>query len=296
MVVHARSWLFGPAADTDMHQAMLLSPADALIADLEDFTPPAFRERARVMLPALLLGWRSGGRIAAVRINDLDGEGMLDLLAAMAGRPDAILYPKAISAVQMQRLDEAITQAEATLKIGARCTEIVPVCETALGVAELRAIAGGSSRIHAALLGAEDLAADLQAERTREAGELAYARGRFLLECRAAGIEPIDAPYTFADQAGLAREAHISKNLGYKCKSLVRPEHAQVVNAVFTPNDDEINQARTIAAAFEDARARGEDRALVNGLWVEPPSYRNALRLLERAETLRKTRTGSVCP
>ena len=56
---------------------MLLSPADTLIANLEDFTPPAFRERARVMLPALLHSWRRVGRIAAVRINDLGGEGIL---------------------------------------------------------------------------------------------------------------------------------------------------------------------------------------------------------------------------
>ena len=287
MVVHARSWLFGPAADAEVRKSMAQSQADVLIADLEDFTPPALRMRARAGLPVLLRLWRGSGHITAVRINDLAGEGRLDLQAAMQERPDVILYPKAVSAAQMKQLDAAITQLEADLDIPAGSTQIVPVCETALGVLELRAITTGSSRICAALLGAEDLAADLQAERTRQAVELAYARGRFLLECRAAGIEPIDAPYTFSDQQGLADEARASKRLGYRCKSLVRMEHAQVVNEVFTPNAGEIARARAIAAGFEAAMAKGEERALVDGLWVEPPRYKNALRLLAHAETLK---------
>jgi citrate lyase subunit beta/citryl-CoA lyase len=39
-------------------------------------------------------------------------------------------------------------------------------------------------------------------------------------------------------------------------------------------------------AAFDAARARGEDRALVDGWWVEVPTYRNARRLVERARRL----------
>jgi citrate lyase subunit beta/citryl-CoA lyase len=35
--------------------------------------------------------------------------------------------------------------------------------------------------------------------------------------------------------------------------------------------------------AFEAARARGEERALVDGLWVEVPTYLNARRLLAQA-------------
>jgi citrate lyase subunit beta/citryl-CoA lyase len=278
-----RSWLFGPAADAKAHAAMQASGADALIADLEDFTLPEHRENARAMLPALLQSWRGSGRVAAVRINNWEDHGLLDLHAAMAGRPDAILFPKTVSAVQMRELDAAISQAETAFKVAAGSVAIVPVCETALGVVELRAIAAGSCRIRAALLGAEDLAADLCAERTRGANELEYARRRFLLECRAAGIEPIDAPYSFSDLEGLLREAGDSKRLGYHSKSLVRCDHAATVNAVFTPSADEIARAKATIEAFQAARARGEERALVDGLWVEMPRYRNSLRLIERA-------------
>lgn len=281
-----RTWLFGPGADAGAHQAMGASGADALIVDLEDFTPPQRRGHARALLGGLLAGWRAAGFVVSVRINQFDGDGMVDLAAAMQAGAQVIAYPMATSAAQMRALDHAIGQWEQQLGLASGTTEILPVCETALGVVELRALAAGSGRIRAALLGAEDLAHDLCAERHPDGGELAYARRRFLLECRAAGIEPIDAPYTFSDAAGAAREARESRRLGYRSKSLVRPEHAADINAVLTPDAGEVQRAAAIVEAFEAARARGEERALVEGLWVEVPTWRNARRLLERARAL----------
>ena len=281
-----RTWLFGPGADADAHSAMQHSGADVLIVDLEDFTPPTRRDEARRGLAVLLEGWRDAGRIAAVRINALDGDGPADLAAAMPARPHIVAYAMAESAAQMQALHAALTHWEGVLGIAAGTTEILPVCETALGVVDVRAIASGSSRIRASLLGAEDLAADLRAERQPDAVELDHARRRFVLECRAAAIEPIDAPYTFSDTEGVVREARYARRLGYQCKSLVRPGHAAPLNAVLTPNDEEVRRATAIVHDFEAARARGEDRALVDGLWVEVPTYRNAKRLIERARRL----------
>lgn len=281
-----RSWLFGPGADADAHAAMLASPADALIVDLEDFTPPARRAEARARLPALLAAWRAAGRVAAVRINALEADGAEDLAAAMPARPDVVAVPMAASAAQMQALDAALAQWEARLALPPGRTEILPVCETARGVADLRLLAAASARIRGALLGAEDLAADLCAERGPDGLELAHARQRFLLDCRAAGIEPIDAPYTFGDAEGAAREARHARRLGYRSKSLVRPDHAAPVNAALTPSADELARAQALVAAFEAARARGEARALVDGHWVEVPTWRNAQRLIERARRL----------
>ncbi len=282
-----RTWLFGPGADAAAHAAMLASGADALIVDLEDFTPPQRRDEARRGLADLVRRMRESGAVAAARINQLDGDdGRVDLAAAMAAKPDVIAYPMAASAAQMHALHEAMGELEATVGVARGTTEILPVCETALGVVEVRAIARGSERIRCALLGAEDLAADLCAERQPDALELDHARRRFVLECRAAGIEPIDAPYTFSDAEGAVREARYARRLGYRAKSLVRPEHARPLNAALTPGQDEVRRAEAMIAAFEAARARGEDRALVDGLWVEVPTYRNAKRLVDRARRL----------
>src|SRR5689334_16954237 len=97
-----RSWLFGPGADGAAHAAMLDSGADALIVDLEDFTPPARRDEARRNVAMLLERWREAGRVAAVRINALDTDGPTDLAAAMAGHPHVVAYPMAASAEQMR--------------------------------------------------------------------------------------------------------------------------------------------------------------------------------------------------
>jgi citrate lyase subunit beta/citryl-CoA lyase len=281
-----RTWIFGPGADPMAQDAMLDSGADALIVDLEDFTPPERRGEARQFLGRFVQACRNRRRLAAIRVNALENDGMIDLAAAMETRPDVIAYPMADSAAQMHSLHAAMTHWEGVLGIAQNNTEILPVCETALGVVEVRTIAGSSPRIRCALLGAEDLANDLCAERSADAIELDYARRRFVLEARAAGIEPIDAPYTFSDVDGAVREAKLARRLGYRSKSLVRPEHAGALNDVLTPSPDELTRARAIVDGFDAARLRGEDRALVNGLWVEVPTYRNARRLIERARRL----------
>ena len=291
-----RTWLFGPGADSNAHEAMLHSGADVLILDLEDFTPPARRDEARRALAGVVRRWQEAGRIAVVRINALEGEGSVDLAAAMTARPDTVAYPMASSAGQMQALHALLSHWEGVLGIVTGSTEILPVCETALGVVEVRTTAAGSPRIRAALLGAEDLAADLCAERQPDGVELDHARRRFVLECRAAAIEPIDAPYTFSDVEGAVKEAHYARRLGYRCKSLVRPEHAQALNAALTPSPAEVEHATQIMQGFEAARARGEDRALVEGLWVEVPTYRNAQRLIERARRLGAVNAGASGP
>ena len=281
-----RTWIFGAGADRTAHVAMLDSGADALIVDLEDFTPPQRRGEARELLERFVQDCRTRQRVAAIRINALEADGMIDLAAAMRTRPDVIAYPMSDSAAQMHALHTAITHWEAALGIAENSTEILPVCETALGVVDVRAIAAGSARIRCALLGAEDLANDLCAERSADAVELDHARRHFVLEARAAGIEPIDAPYTFTDFEGAVREARFARRLGYRSKSLVRPEHAKALNEVLTPTAEELTRAQAIVDGFYAARARGEDRALVNGLWVEVPTYRNAIRLIERAHRL----------
>ena len=259
---------------------MSASRADVLIQDLEDFTPPLRRDEARALAAGLFARWRSAGARVCVRINSLHEDGTLDLSHVVPAKPDFVAYPKVATASDMRELDRAITALEEQGGLAPGSIGILPVCETALGVVNVREIAAASPRIRYALLGAEDLAADLMAERSREAVELDHARRRFLLECRAAGIEPIDAPYTFTDAEGAAQEARYARRLGYRAKSLVCPDHAAAILAALIPSDVQKDQARRMVEAFEAARARGEDRALVDGLWVEVPTYLNAKRLL----------------
>ena len=281
-----RSLLFIAGADAAAHAHALQSRPDVVAQDLEDLTPPQSKQAARQMSADLFARARASGVIPAVRVNLLSGLGMIDLAAVVPGKPELILLPKAESAQQIAALAREIERIETAQGMPVGRIEIVPTSETALGVINLKEIVQASPRVKSCVLGAEDLAADLMAVRTPQAVELAYARSRFLLECRALGIEPIDPPYTYADVDGCEREARGSRQLGYRSKSAVTAAHVAVIHRVFTPSPEETEHAGRLVAAFERARAQGQDRALVDGLWIEPPAYLNAQRVLERARRL----------
>lgn len=270
MPLSRRSWLFVPGADEAAHQAAARSGADVIVLELEDFTPPQLRPRARALSAEALDRWRAAGAVAAVRINPLESCGRDDLAGVIAARPDLILMSKVETPEQVRALEAATGGA----------VDLVPNVETSRGLLNCFAIAKASPRVVAVLMASEDMVADLGTVRTRKGAELAYARARFLLECRAAGVEAIDCPYTFSDVKGAAADARYAKSLGYRMKSLVDAAHARAINRVFTPD---LQRARKIVAAFEKARAKGKDRASVDGALIEVPVYAAAKRLLESA-------------
>jgi citrate lyase subunit beta/citryl-CoA lyase len=281
-----RSYLFLPGADEAALRTAPVSGADVLIQELEDFTPPQRLPEARTLSPTIMDGWRRAGAIAAVRVNPLAKGGGVDLAAAMRGRPDVVALPKVAEPEHVVELDRAIARLEAEYGIAPGTTEILPNIELARGLIQTFTIARSSPRVKACLVASEDMAADLGAERGRDGIELIYVRQRFLVECVAAGVVAVDAPYTFSDDAGCEAEARFVRRLGYHAKSCVTPAHAAIVNRMLTPSAEDVSKARRIVAAFDTARARGEDRADVDGNLVEVPSYMNARRLLARAEAL----------
>jgi citrate lyase subunit beta/citryl-CoA lyase len=279
-----RTWLFVPGADEKAHEAALRSGADVLVQELEDFTPPELRLRARALSNALYERWRRAGKLAAVRVNPLETCGREDLAVVMAGRPDIVLMSKVASPEQVRALEQATAGA----------VELVPNVETAAGLVRTFEIAKASRRVTALLVASEDMVADLGTSRSRTGEELAYVRARFLVECRAAGVEAIDCPYTFSDARGAERDARWAKRLGYRMKSLVVPEHATAINRVFTPQAAELAQARRVVEAFEKARASGRDRASVGGKLVEVPIYAAAKRLLESSARTTPSRRSTT--
>lgn len=264
-----RTWLFVAGADEAAHAAAARSGADVVIQELEDFTPPELRPRARALAAALYERWRAAGALAAVRVNPLETCGREDLAAVLAGRPDIVLMSKVEAPEQVQALAAAAPD-----------VALVPNIESARGLLRTTEIARADPRVAALLVASEDMVADLGTSRSRGGEELAYVRQRFLVECRAAGVEAIDCPYTFSDVKGAVADARWARRMGYRMKSLVDASHARAVNKVFTPD---VAAAARIVAAFEKARAQGRDRARVDGALVEVPIYAAAKRVLESA-------------
>ena len=289
-----RSWLLLEGANEAVLSRAPESGADVLIQELEDFTPPELRPAARALAPDLYAAWRAAGRIVGVRVNPLDQDGMDDLAAVMRGRPDIVALPKVAEPFDVVRLDEAVTRFEREYGIAEGSTALLPNIEFARGLVQLGAIAAASPRVTACLLAAEDLAADLGAERAPDGIELAYCRQRFHVGCVAAGKVGIDCPYTFSDAEGVARDTAWARRLGYTAKSCVDPAHAAVINSMLTPSDAELLRAQKIVAAFEAARAKSEARVELDGALIEVPAYANAKRLVARGEALRQFERGGA--
>jgi citrate lyase subunit beta / citryl-CoA lyase len=283
-----RSWLFLEGANEDVLQRAPLAGADVLIHELEDFTPPALRPRARVLAPELYASWRAAGAVVAVRVNPLELDGMDDLAAVMRGRPDIVGLPKVAEPHHVARLDEAVTRFERDCGIAEGSTALLPNIEFARGLVQTVAIAAVSKRTTACLMASEDMAADLGAERAPDGLELAYCRQRFIVECRAANVVAVDCPYTWSDLAGVERDTRWARRLGYTARSLVDPSHAAVINDLLTPGADDMGRARDIVTVFEAARAQGSGRAELDGSLIEVPTYSNAKRLIARGEALRE--------
>src|SRR5690242_12260434 len=103
-----RTWLLVPGADAEAHAAAARSGADVVILELEDFTPPELRPRARQLSQKAFTTWREAGAMAAVRINPLETCGAEDL--AGIAKPDVLMMSKVDSPEQVQRLEAAAPQ------------------------------------------------------------------------------------------------------------------------------------------------------------------------------------------
>jgi citrate lyase subunit beta/citryl-CoA lyase len=276
MSFEPRSWLFVPADNEKKIDKALSTDADAIIFDLEDSVVPERKAHARKLLKSLLP--RSGGPQWWVRINPLGSEhhkGDLQLIgiADMHG----IVLPKAESGADITRL--------------AHRTGNIPihaiVTETPAGLFGLLSYRDPKSPLVAMSWGAEDLSAALGASsKLDESGELAFtyklARSLCLTGAAAAGVQPVDGVFQdFRDAEGLRREAESARREGFTGKLAIHPAQVPVINAAFTPSNEELHHATEVVAAFEANPQAGT--VSVGGKMVDRPHLVQAKRVLERA-------------
>jgi citrate lyase subunit beta/citryl-CoA lyase len=222
---------------------------------------------------------RAHGVVGAVRVNKLESEGRADLAGVLPGRPDLVFLPHVETAAQVEALCAELAALEAANGVAGGSTEIVPTIESAKGLLGLGAILRASARIKACLLAAEDFADSLGATRGPDAVELLHARGRFLLECVAAGRVAIDCPCTFRAAGALEQDLALATRLGFKAKCVVFPEHVGPLNRALTPSPEAVRAATALCAAWE-AQCRQPPSDIAD--WIDSPRVNNARRLLAR--------------
>ena len=273
---HPRSWLFVPADSERKIAKAIESEADAIIFDLEDSVAPAQKAAAREILKGM--GKRDGGPLWWVRINPLRiDEHRLDL--DMLGIPDiyGIVLPKAESGADIAE----IAHRTGNIPIHAIVTE------TAASLFGLLSYRDPKSSLGAMSWGAEDLSAALGASAKTDAdGELSFtyklARSLCLAGAVAAGVQPVDGVFAdFRDDAGLRAEAEAARREGFTGKLAIHPAQVPVINAAFTPSDEDVRHAAAIVAAFEAEPNAGV--LSVGGKMVDRPHLTQARRVLERS-------------
>ncbi len=288
-----RSLMFVPGNREDMLAKAASVPADALVIDLEDAVPVAEKERARAIAAAAVDRLAAAGRSVHARINALSTGLTRDDLAAVV-RPDlaAVHLPKVEAPQDLRDLDVLLREQELASGIRPGSVRSIALIETARGVLRCDDICRASDRLVAVALGAEDLSRDLGIPRpgpedASGPDALHFARSTLVYTARAHRLLAIDTPYPrVRDEDGLLWEARLARALGMKGKYAIHPAQVDTLNRVFSPSQDEIDEARRIVAAYEEAAARGVGVVTVDGRMIDEPIVRAARDLLEIAERL----------
>lgn len=278
-----RTMLFLPGNNPNMIMNGEYLGADSIILDLEDAVSPDEKDAARKLVRNALKWMSFGKREVIVRINALNTPYWEDDLKEIIPLElDMIMPTKVSGGDDIRTLDAKMAEIEQAHGLPAGGIGMIPLLETALGIENAFEIAKASPRVAALYLGAEDLSADLRCARTKEGGEIAYARGRLVCAARAAGIEAYDTPFTdVEDLTGLEADARVAKGLGYTGKAVISPRHVDIVNTVFTPGEAEVAHAREVFAAIEEAGRRGKGAISLHGKMVDAPIVQRARLVLE---------------
>jgi citrate lyase subunit beta/citryl-CoA lyase len=256
-IFSARSWLFAPGDSEKKMEKATAGPADIVLIDLEDAVAPETKPQARTMVREFLQGHADVRERLWVRINPLDGPYAVDDLAAiMPGRPGGIMLPKARGRADVEALDHYLTALEAAFGVEPGSTKVIAlVTETA----EAMYTTGdyrGAPRLVAMTWGAEDLADSLGASANKSPdGSYTFtyqlARSLCLIGAVTAGVTPIETIQgDFRDLEGLRLRAEQVRRDGYRGMLAIHPAQVEVINAAFTPNEEEVAQAQEIVDIF----------------------------------------------
>jgi citrate lyase subunit beta/citryl-CoA lyase len=297
-----RSELAVPGSNPAMFEKALKSAADVVFLDLEDAVAPADKEQARKNVIEALndLDWRGAGKTICVRLNGIDTHyfyrDVVDVIEQAGHRLDTVLVPKVGVPSDVYLTDALLTQIEMAKKIPHRIG-IDVLIETAIGMANVEAIATSSKRLEAMHFGVADYAASCRA-RTVSIGGLNpdypgdqwhFALSRMVVACRAYGLRAIDGPFgDFNDPDGFRLAARRGAALGIEGKWAIHPSQIALANEVFTPPPAEVDRARRILIALDEAAAAGKGAAQLDGKMIDAASARMALNIVNTADEIAK--------
>jgi citrate lyase subunit beta/citryl-CoA lyase len=295
-----RSELAVPGSRAELFAKAAAGPADYVFLDLEDAVAPPDKEQARRNVIAALhdVDWRARGKTVSVRINGIDTHYMyrdvVDVIEAAGDRVDTVLIPKVGVPSDVYLVDALLTQIETARGYRTRIG-IEVLIETALGMANVEAIAQSSRRLEAMHFGVADYSASVRARTTTIGGlnpdypgdQWHYALSRMVVACRAYGLRAIDGPFgDFRDADAYTAACRRAAALGCEGKWAIHPTQLDIANELFTPSGVEVDRARRIQVALREAELQGRGAAQLDGRMIDAASARMAANIVELADAI----------
>ena len=278
-----RSRLYLPGNQPKLFPNAGLHKPDGIILDLEDSVAPTEKDAAQLVVRNSLRAINFYGAERMVRINQLP-HGLADLKYIVPHNVHVILIPKCETANDIKQVEEEIIRIKKEKKIK-NDIYFMPIIESALGIINAYEIASASEYNCALAIGLEDYTADIGAERTNEGRESFYARSVLVNAAKAAHIQAIDTVFSDVnDMEGLRAGVLEAKSLGFEGKGCIHPRQIKVVHDAFAPTEEEIEKAKKIVAAFDEARKKGLGVVSLGSKMIDPPVVKRAeqtLRLID---------------
>ncbi len=277
-----RSRLYLPGNEPKFFVNAGLHSPDGIILDLEDSVAPSEKDAAQLLVRNALRSVDFYGAERMVRINQLP-KGLDDLKYIVPHNVNVILVPKCESAEQIQQLEKEVEKLKKHHKVE-NPIYFMPIIESALGVIKAYEIASASKNNCALAIGLEDYTADIGTQRTNEGRESIFARQMLVNAAKAEGIQAIDTVFSdVSDMEALRQSVIEAKSLGFEGKGCIHPRQIKVVHEAFAPTTEEIEKAKKIVQAFEEAEKKGLGVVSLGSKMIDPPVVKRALRSVDLA-------------
>lgn len=282
-----RAMMFAPGNNPAMLQNAGIYGADSIIFCLEDAVSIAEKDAARHLVASALKHITYPCEVG-VRINHISTPwGYDDLDCVLAAKPDFIRLPKAETADEIKEIDEIISKAEQTHGFTPGSIQMMAAIETPKGLRNAYEMATASPRMMALAIGGEDFVTSLKTGKTKGGRELFVARSMLVFAAREAGVDVIDSVFSdIRDDETFVEEVKLAKELGFDGKSVVNPRQIELVYQVYTPSDKEIEYAKKVLAAYQEALERKSGVISLNGKMIDAPMIIRAERVLAYASAV----------
>ncbi|HED08378.1 MAG TPA: citrate lyase ACP [Ignavibacteria bacterium] len=280
-----RSRLYLPGNQPKFFINAGLHKPDCIILDLEDSVAPSEKDAAKLLVRNALRSVNFYGSERMVRINQLP-TGIDDLKYIVPHNVQVILIPKCELEEQVKEVEDEVKRLKKSFGIK-NDIYLMPIIESALGVINAYKIASASKLNCALTIGLEDYTADIGTQRTEEGKESLFARSMIVNAAKAAGIQAIDTVYSdVSNMEGLRENVLEAKSLGFEGKGCIHPRQIQVVHEAFAPTEKEIEKAKQIVKAFNEAEKQGLGVVSLGSKMIDLPVVKRALKVMELVNRL----------